>query len=348
MRGKGNGVKIIAICLAGALTAGAFLLPSGLFALQDKARAQQRTIGVREKVSLENLSENYEQSLHNRLSILAERLGDERNTVYVSESEVTLTDTEKMELLLKLAENDLGYLYTMGYTALNRHASVEPSEDDVWKCYVIYDTQGILTVCYYIELRENDIELQMLVDAEDGTLYCEQGIYLGQNTLKELGYLDYNMAIVDGEEVKMRRIDFTVYRWIAEKGGKVEKIAFWDFLINILLYYEVDYIEGSGYKEQYDYSAEMDKHEINYEDEEFAEYLEEKFPTSYSLAYDDWWIQMELAYGDGRITWEMNDGRRRLYGDNGMAEFFQGFPALAELIPEYGDYEIYEETEEEF
>lgn len=336
MKGRKNGRKMIVICLSALLVAGAFLLPSGLFALQDQARAQQSTIGVREKVSLENLAENYEQSLHNRMSILAERLGDERNAVYVSESEVTMTEDEKVEFLAKLRENEMFYLYARGFLYVDLYAMKE-IRDDVWKCYVIYDTQGILLVCYYIELwGDKEGALQLLVDAEDGTVYYEQGIYHEQRTPEGREY-----AMYDGNVAK---VGSSLYTWI--EGLKYKEDDFWDIFFNLLTYYEVDYLEESGYKEQYNYDKEMNNQMVTFS-QDFGIYLGEKYAITGFGTEDDWWMWAELVYGGGRLIWEISDGSKRVYGDGGRAEFFQGFPALAELIPEYQDYEIYEEPKDE-
>lgn len=340
MKGRKSGTKIIVICLSVLLVAGAFLLPSGLFELQDRARAQQSTSGVREKVSLENLSENYEKSLHNRMSILAERLGDGRNAVYVSESEVTLTEDEKAEFLTKLRDQEILYFYDKGFRYVDLYA-LEKLEDDRWKSYVIYDSQGILLVCYYIELWDGEIgELQLLVDAEDGKIYFEQGIDYGQHALAESGYEKKKK-----DSVAMVKVDAWLYGWIESVTNT--EIAFWDVFFELLRYYEVDYMEDSGYKEQYHYDKEMNNHTIPFTGIEFAKYLGEKYPIKGLGSDDDWWMQMELIYGDGRLVWELDNGRKRVYGDGGRAKFFQGFPDLAGLIPEYKDHKIYEEPEGE-
>ena len=334
-----SGTTIIVICLAVLLVAGAFLLPSGLFELQDRARAQQSTTGVREKVSLENLAENYEQSLHNRMSILAERLGDERNTIYVSESEVTLTEDKKVDFLSESRYYDISPFYAEGHDIFDLYL-MRKTKEDLWKCYVIYDTQGILLVCYYIELqKDGEVELQLLADAEDGTFYYQQGVRHEQYIPEGVEYEDSGVSKAK-VDVKKKDMNSWLYRWLEDIS--YTEVDFWEVFLNFLIYYEVDYMEGAGYKEQYNYREEMSNHILDISDKEFAVYLGEKYPVQGFGSDDDWWMRMEWGYGDSGLTWEIDNGGKRVYGDGGRAEFFQGFPVLAELIPEYQDYEIQE------
>ncbi len=328
--------------LAGVLIAGAFLLPSGLFAAQDEVRAKQSTIGVRSRVSLDNLGENYEKSRHNRMSILAERL-DGNNAVYVSESEVTMTETERDKYLeAAFYEERRGYSYEIIYRYLAYYLFHPETEgrSASWKRYVIYDAQGILLVCYYIDIfSDAENEIQFLVDAEDKTIYYMQKIYHGQNTLEERGL---TMGDIKNTAITM---ELGVNRKNLSDRDYADWLFYWESFYLFLIDYEVDFFDNSGYREGMDYEADiLSKATELYHNNGNA--LALRLQEQYTLVWGDaLWVP--LTYGEAQIVCEINDGSGRIYGDDGRAEFFFGFPVLAELIPEYAAYELEDEDKVE-
>lgn len=310
-----------------ALMAIASLLPSALLNAQDAMRSEQVTRGSRPKVSLENLEQNYEKSLHNRMSILAERLGD-GDAVYVSETEASLTEDEREDIWEAVLQQDLFFVYMNA--PYWREMGIYPkeiSQNDPWKRYVFYDAQGILLVTYYIDLYlDKNFELRLLVDTEDNTIYYLQNHYQGDDKM----LFDWIFANMNGTKVDSN----------AAGNEMAVRSAFycWDKMMNVFYYYEVEFVDGTGYKDEFNYWEEINSRadvvESMFETEtDIMEFLEEQYSAVWSEEAAK--LEIPLVYGEHELRWEMHCGAAGSFEENAGQTFYQGIPDLAALVPEF-------------
>lgn len=189
-RGKYDSRLFYAAGAAGlaALVACAFLLPRLIFGVRDSYLYRDTVLEARENTDMDLLGATYEPSLRNRLKNFGEGLAQGK-TYYVSEQQMTVTQELTQQLMsgngIFQAPSDL--LIEGDLIADAIYNGLEVSQ---WKQYVIYSDDyagGVNFIIWYLKLtlEETGESLELLMDAEDYTLYGIQASNIIEMTTKE-------------------------------------------------------------------------------------------------------------------------------------------------------------------
>lgn len=176
---KWNNLKYILGLIV--LIAGAIMLPQLVFAVWDRGNTRELGQGSRLGIDSEGLREDYELSLRNRLYSFARGLHDGKS-YYISEMSFELSGEEQTDILgVALAQepmramSELFAMYGYDFADIGKNYVAD------WKKYAIYDTERVSFICWYVNIWLDSVHrVQMLFDAEDGTLYYIRGIRQAQ------------------------------------------------------------------------------------------------------------------------------------------------------------------------
>lgn len=331
------------------LVGAAFFSPGWFFGIQDKKHCSDTVLEERENVDVAVLSTNYETSFYQRMINFAEKQMENVNYYVASEN---LTD---YELLRDFLDSDKGLYRDSMWTLLEMNLLDERLFDldyrvNAWKQYVIYSddyASGVNFILWYIELEylaeTKEYETcKLLLEAETGEIY---GIYAGTGrTLVD--YESYYRKYLDKKEILSLLQCFDSYdSTMIEDGwsilaylysGLVES-DFWQYyeLYNLAvnrIYDEVSMAELQVYmNEEEQVKAKMGID--NEMEEEWMEFLS-TYPTM--QVWDDGnRLECTFPYGKGRMVFRMQMAESIEYPWT-LRDITIGFPAIYELIPEFG------------
>lgn len=284
--------------------------PQLLFAMQDSHIQKQVLAGERDRMDLTALNAGYTKVLRERLANYAEGLQEERK-YYTAVTECK-KDAECYSILENVLNrewltflNDIGLIYFI-YDSIHSGYTVEE-----WKRYVIYDAElenGVAIMAWYflITIDEN-IQMKLLVDVEDDTIYQLQIISSNEK------YYVYFAVGMDYEDI----ITVTPLYWFYyyDAGDITEEMA-------------KEYLESFGY----DVSAEViGKYDGNISTKSYASYTSAEYSTV-AVEQDYMMLQKELPYGEYPLYWEMKLEQKEYQSILSM-----GISSIAEMVPEFSE-----------
>lgn len=289
----------------------AVLGPQLLFAVQDNHTQGEIFSGERSQMDMTSLNVGYPKVLRERLLSFAQGKSSEKQ-YYATATDYTV-NAEGYSILDNVLNREwVTFLNDMGILLYNYEAiSKSGYTIDEWKRYVIYDENfenGVAIMAWYFAITIDErIKLQLLVDAEDDTLY----------QLK----------------VQVEGIDFWNYY------GYTEWTYFYADMVNTLILYWCYYYDvGDNTENSYeDYLAS-----IGYD----MDYKKKKYSASGNIAVteayvtDDEWaiegetavVKKELPYDESILNWEM---RMQTNAEKERTVISLGIADIVELVPEF-------------
>lgn len=286
----------------------AVLGPQLLFTIQDHHIQSEIFLGERSQMDMTTLNVGYPKVLRERLLRFVQGKNSEKQ-YYATATDCTV-DAECYSILDNVLNREwVTFLNDMGILLYN-YDVISKSGYTIEECkrYVIYDENlenGVVFMAWYFVVSVNDeIELKLLVDVEDDTLYQLQIQVDGMNLWEYYGYTDFDYFYTD-------------------------------MVSNLVLYWRYYYDSDNAIKASYedydtDYGEKMKKKASAKGDiavsQDYPEY------KSWMIEDGKMVIKNELVYDGDALNWEMHvqtdDEKQSTLINMGISD-------IVELVPEF-------------
>lgn len=313
MQQKGKTIYVKFAFLLILLIIGAVTGPQLLFLVQDRHIQEKVTLGERDSMDISALNADYPKEIKPRLSNYAKGLEEEKNYyAYATDYEINADAYELADKILYDAEWG-DFLISFQLLPEPYYSTVFKGYDiKSWKRYVICDESfegGVTLMAWYFDIMlEEGMEIKLLVDAEDNTLYATQ----------------------------FENVDKFYFSYCPFDNLIVSMPSYWNY------YYDAENTENNDSDNYMEiYGIENEAVDIATHDAEIIKEKNKSFEENYWSAVEKQYLNVletgsyvvPLKYGGHQLNWEICLIENELLVN---PDLYMGIQEIRKLITEFG------------
>lgn len=313
MKQKGKTIYVKFAFLLVLLIIGAVAGPQLLFLVQDRHIQEKVTLGERDSMDLSALNADYPKEIKTRLSNYAKGLEEEKNYyAYSTDYEINADAYELADKILYDTEwGDFLMVHQLlpepYYSTVFRGYDIKS-----WKRYVFCDESlegGVTLMAWYFEIMlEEGMEIKLLIDVEDNTLYATQ--------FEHIDRFYFSNCPMDNLIVSMP--SYWIYYYDAENTDNNDSDH---------------YMEIYGIENEAVSNVAGNTEIIKEKDKSFEEKYMSALEKQYLNVLETGSYVVPLNYGEHQLNWEICVIENELFEN---PDLYMGIREIWELIPEFG------------
>lgn len=184
-----SGIYLLCVVLLLILVIAAFILPQSVLLFQDKQIMNDIRLAERSGLDYSAVDMEYVMDMKERISKFARGIAEGKQ-YFITSSEATdsLNDAELIDMIMM--QEWFWIIWDMGQIELDKEINIQVLSKEYFVIYNNDTNDGASFVCWYFQLhKENEYDLNILIDAKDYTLYYAE-VY-NQNTRNTKSHYEY-------------------------------------------------------------------------------------------------------------------------------------------------------------
>ena len=173
---KQKGTYAVCLLILACLIGSAFYAPGLVMRWNDYQLLQDYQFQKRDGIDYEAINTNYIMDRKERLNTFAKAVGEGKQ-FYIASTGKTPAYSE--EILANIWEQDMVYLLMEADILWKSEGIYDSRSITACDHYVIYDSDGVSFLCWYLELTTEEEIVRMLVDTQDHTIYYMECYHQG-------------------------------------------------------------------------------------------------------------------------------------------------------------------------